>query len=57
MGLALHCHGEFKLTSGRNGREGRYKEEDAVVPTTLSTPLCSPKCVLHASTLPKKHSF
>jgi len=53
MGLALYCHGELKLTNGRNGREGRYKEEDEAVPTSLSTPPSSPKCVLRASTLPK----
>jgi len=43
MRLALHCHGEIKLTNGRNGREGRYKEEDGVVPTSPNTPPSSPK--------------
>ena len=45
MGLALHCHGEQKLTKDEDGRMRRYKEEERVVPTSPSRPPSSPKSV------------
>jgi len=57
MGLALHCHGVLKLKNERNGREGRYKEEDGVVPTSPNTPPSSPNRVCSCLPLPKMHSF
>jgi len=52
MGLALHCHGELKLTKWKWKRK-RYKEEDGVVPTSPSTPPNSPNRVARAPKCPR----
>jgi len=36
MGLALHCHGELKLASGRNGRERDTKRKMELFPQALA---------------------
>jgi len=36
MGLTLHCHGELKLTNGRNGRERDIKRKMELFPQALT---------------------
>jgi len=36
LGLALHCHGEIKLTDGRNGRERDTKRKMELFPHALA---------------------
>jgi len=52
MGLALHCHGEPKLTKWEwKGR--KYKEEERVVPTNPTSPPSAPKRVARAPNCPR----
>jgi len=53
MGLALHCHGELKLTKWKKWKRKRYKEEDGAIPTSPSTPPSSPNRVARAPNCPR----